>query len=959
MNRSALTACILLPALLSTAASNLLPPGHRPRPNDAHAFTHARIVLEPGKILTNGTLVIRAGRVEAVGHDAPVPTDARVWNMNGLTLYAGFLDPYHLQAGLSAAVNTTAFNPVTRLREAGLTSSGPAPFLGVPGSESDPGNAGPGEPLSNVTPERRIASSFVPDNKAFQEMRELGFAAACITPEKGLLRGQSALALLGEGQPNDLLLQEDVFQHADFDTDGGKEAAYPKSLMGAIAAWRQAMLDAAHHRTSINSHTQQPDSTPRPPVNPALTALEKVLRREQAMVIEPGSVLMMSRAAQLAREMSIDFVLVASGQEWRRPDLMQVLGAPLIVPVAFPGIPKLDSEEDWGEVSLDALRAWDWASENPALLRNLGLELAFTTHGLVDRSDFRTNLRRAIDRGLSEDDALAGLTTIPAKLCKATRYLGTIAAGKLANLTIVNGSYFDPKARVVEVWVEGRRHIVKEGESPSPKPADAEKSKPKKDSNEAQTRVARKPAEGRGPLTDLNSGVLIEGATLWTCGAHGKIENGSLAAMNGKIVAVGKSITLPESAGKSWTKVDGRGLHITPGLIDAHSHSMILGGVNEPTLPSTAMVRIGDVINSEAGTIAQQLAGGLTTANQLHGSANPIGGQNQVIKLRDGASPEGLKFEGAPEGIKFALGENVKQANWGEKNTTRFPQTRMGVGTFFANRFTAARQYQEAWATHRSRGGPTPRRDLELEAVVEILEGKRLIHCHSYRQDEILAFLRVMEQFNVKVATLQHVLEGYKVADEIARHGAGASCFADWWAYKFEVYDAIPHAGSLMRDRGVLVSFNSDSSDLARRMNLEAAKAVKYGNTPEEEALKFVTLNPARQLRIDSRVGSLETGKDADFAVWSGHPLSTLSTCLQTWIDGVKYFDKASSLERSKQLALERTQLVEKARRQGKPADDPSTSDAARAAFFRRVLETARHSEAFQCDDCQPRRFMP
>src|SRR5205807_2423523 len=362
--------------------------------------------------------------------------------------------------------------------------------------------------------------------------------------------------------------------------------------------------------------------------------------------------------------------------------------------------------------------------------------------------------------------------------------------------------------------------------------------------------------------------------------------NAQILTSKGKIQEVGN---FKVELAANTLVIDGKGLHVTPGLIDCHSHTAIVGAVNESTLPSTAMVRISDVVNSETDTLYQQLAGGLTAANLLHGSANPIGGQNCVIKLRDGATPEGLVFEAAPPGIKFALGENVKQSGWGDRFVTRFPQTRMGVRTFIANRFIAAQEYLRKWDESRKSGSLAPGRDLELEAIGEILQGKRWIHCHSYRQDEILMLIRLMEDFGVKIGTFQHVLEGYKVADEIAKHGAGASTFADWWAYKFEVYDAIPYNGALMHDEGVVVSFNSDSDEMARRLNTEAAKAVKYGGLSEEEALKFVTINPAKQLQIDKRAGSLEAGKDADFVLWSGDPLSTYSICEQTWIGGRKY----------------------------------------------------------------------
>ena len=269
----------------------------------------------------------------------------------------------------------------------------------------------------------------------------------------------------------------------------------------------------------------------------------------------------------------------------------------------------------------------------------------------------------------------------------------------------------------------------------------------------------------------------------------------------------------------------------------------------------------------------------------------------------------------------------------------------MGVRTFIANRYTAAREYLKEWERYEKSGGVPPRRDLELEALGEVFQGKRRVHCHAYRQDEIPAFLRLMEGFGVKVASLEHVLEGYKVADEMAAHGVGAACFADWWAYKFEVYDAIPFAGSLMRDRGVLVAFKSDSSDLARRLNTEAAKAVKFGGTPEVEALKFVTINPAKQLRIDARVGSLEPGKDADFVVWSGPPLDSRSVVLQTWIDGKKYFDREEAAKRAAALEKERADLIAKAKKIAKLSggggggDGGGGSEEEDGSFFRVALE--------------------
>jgi N-acetylglucosamine-6-phosphate deacetylase len=411
--------------------------------------------------------------------------------------------------------------------------------------------------------------------------------------------------------------------------------------------------------------------------------------------------------------------------------------------------------------------------------------------------------------------------------------------------------------------------------------------------------------------------VMFRGATVWTCDPSGVLESADVLIRDGLIAAVGPGLAVPAGC----QIIDARGKHITPGLIDCHSHMGTDGGINESGQPVTAEVRIGDFIDNSDIQIYRQAAGGLTVANLLHGSANPIGGQNQVIKLRWGETMDGLRMREAPAGIKFALGENVK------RNQARYPSTRMGVQQIIRDQLLAAREYQARWRDYRQghSDGLPPRVDLQLEALAEVQRGQRWIHCHSYRQDEIVATLDLLEEFGITIGTLQHILEGYKVADRMARHGAMGSSFSDWWAYKFEVFDAIPYNGALMHDLGVVVSFNSDDRELARHLNTEAAKATKYGGVPEHEALQMVTLNPARQLRIDPYVGSLTVGKHADLVVWSGRPLSTLSRCEQTWIDGRRYFDLDSDQQLRQRDAELRARLIQKALATDAPDEKPGS----------------------------------
>ncbi len=395
--------------------------------------------------------------------------------------------------------------------------------------------------------------------------------------------------------------------------------------------------------------------------------------------------------------------------------------------------------------------------------------------------------------------------------------------------------------------------------------------------------------------------VLLKNATVWTNEKEGILKNADVLLEGGKIKAVGKNI----AAGNAKV-IDATGKHITAGLIDEHSHIAGSGGINEGAQSVSSEVRIADIIDSEDINIYRQLAGGVTTSQILHGSANPIGGQAQLIKLRWGKLPEELKFAGSDGFIKFALGENVKQSNFG--GGARFPVTRMGVEQTFVDAFTRAKEYEKALAVK----GNNVRRDLELDALVEILNNKRFITCHSYVQSEINMLIHVADSLGFKINTFTHILEGYKVADKMKAHGIAASTFSDWWAYKMEVQEAIPYNGKIMHNVGITTAFNSDDAEMARHLNQEAGKSVLYGGVPEEDALKFVTLNPAKMLHIDNKVGSLKAGKDADVVIWSDHPLSIYAKAETTFVDGIAYWDILKDAQLQKSQQTERARLVQK-----------------------------------------------
>jgi len=560
-----------------------------------------------------------------------------------------------------------------------------------------------------------------------------------------------------------------------------------------------------------------------------------------------------------------------------------------------------EDEEPAEPPAQDVSGTWDLVMQSPRGVRDLTAELEMSDDGKVKGDVTSERGSTVIDDGKMAGDLLSFETTRTMGSQSMTASWSLSVEGERLSGTMSAGP--------MSMDITGERTALLDKDD-----AEAADEEPAVSLEELQEAVAFY----QGPMRQMGT-YAITNATVWTVSGE-TIDSGTVVVSDGKIQAVGSDVSIPSDA----EIIDAGGGALIPGIIDAHSHIAIEGGGNEGTLAVSAMVRIKDILNPDDINIYQALAGGVTSTNVLHGSANPIGGQNAVIKLRWGSDAAGLIFEGAPEGIKFALGENPKRSNFrGFGIPQRYPQTRMGVMDVIRQAFTEAQEYQKEWAAYEASGGAyPPRRDLKLEALVEIMEGERLVHSHCYRADEILQLLRLAEDFGWRVRTLQHVLEGYKVADEIAAHGAGASTFSDWWGYKVEAYDAIPHNAALMAERGVVVSINSDSGEEMRHLNQEAAKAIKWGDADPVAALAMVTLNPAKQLRIDDRVGSIEVGKDADLVLYDGDPLSMLSVVQKTFVDGDLYFDREADRDRQAKIDEIKDRLSGKDEGEAEPSDE-------------------------------------
>lgn len=967
-----------------------------------YAFTNATIHTQYNRTVENATLLIREGKVEAVGTSVTIPKDAVVINLDGKHIYPSFIDLY-------------ASYGVPEVKGSSWNWGDPPIFTST--------KEGPYAWNEAIKAEFDAVENFKVNSKDAKEYIDLGFGAVLTHQHDGIVRGTGTFVLLKDENEHEVILKEKASAHYSFQK-GASSQVYPTSLMGAIALLRQTYLDAQWYANVGNKEEK----------NITLQHFNELQNLPQ--IFEVRDWLSALRADKVGDEFGKQYIIKGDGDEYQRVEALKKANARFILPLNFPDAYDVEDPFDAANVSLKEMKHWELAASNAAMLSKADIEFAFTLDDLKNKKDFLKNIRKAIERGLSEEDALKALTQTPANLLGMYNQIGSLEKGKVANFLIVSDKIFEEKAEIHENWIGGKPHRLKEwkhlnlsgeyafnvgsvnyelqvsGEPDAPKieivlndstkilikhslnnesismsfdtekdslnqsklgkgkvrlsgwinkegeqwigrgqdadgqwidwqviyagelseedkkdgkeeGEDSENDEEDKDSREDEKEeigAVIYPFEAYGSTTTpKQETVLFQNATVWTNEKDGILEETDVLIENGKIAAVGKDLTAPSSA----KVIDANGKHLTSGVIDEHSHIAISKGVNEGGQASSAEVSIGDVVNSEDVNIYRQLAGGVTTSQLLHGSANPIGGQSGIVKLRWGYLPEDMKMKSAPGFIKFALGENVKQSSWSADAAKRFPQTRMGVEQVFVDAFTRAKEYGKQMrglgtaTSGRNRNAPTlssssVKRDLELDAILEILEGKRFITCHSYVQSEITMLMRVAEQFGFKVNTFTHILEGYKVADKMREHGASGSSFSDWWAYKYEVIDAIPHNGAIMHRMGVNVGFNSDDAEMARRLNQEAAKAVKYGNLSEEEAWKFVTLNPAKMLHIDDKVGSIKVGKDADVVLWSDNPLSIYAKAEKTFIDGICFFDREENEQRDEYIRRERNRLIQK-----------------------------------------------
>jgi imidazolonepropionase-like amidohydrolase len=835
---------------------------------------NVRVVVAPGRVIERADVLLERGVIAQIGTGVPAPAGADVVDGSGLTAYPGFIHPFAKIAIEGVVPNTQGKTPAQIMEM----------------RDKDPFNTD-----ANLLAATRTGRLSQSDVGALGSLAKAGYGLAHTFASGGILGTQGDILSLASGNLGAQAVVAEG-QGIAVTLSGRGFSGYPNSQMGVIAFARQALLDAGRHARLRRAWEADPKGKRRPEPDPGLEALAPVAEGRSPAFFDDLNETTAFQAMNLAKEFRLKPVYVFRNQAGWVADLLK--GSPVLLRGDLPSKPTL--QKDDSKNSVMAVRAYFNELQAPAELERAGIEFLYAPNA---SSDALKNLQTFVRAGLSRETALASLTTRPAKLLGVERLAGTLEEGKMANLVLTQGDLFDSSSQVMAVYVEGKNVS---GKMPSrKKPEEIQRDEPLKLMKPNYDPFPR-------PAESAPAHRIYRNATVWTMSRQGILQNADVHIRNGKIVAVGRNLPAPSGA----QVVDATGKHISPGIWDCHSHTGIDGGVNESTNMVTVECRIGDVVDHRQSGIYRQLGGGTVGALQLHGSANVIGGQTNAVKWRWGLRPTDFRIEGSPEGVKFALGQNPireDQGGFGRGSETPEgkhlltwrPRTRMGNEESIRRALYLGVEYGKRWEAFRAgKLAEEPRRDLQLEGLWEIASGRRFIHSHGYRADEMLMLMRVANDVGAKIKTLQHVLEGYKIADEMAAQGVGGSTFSDWWGYKLEAYDAIPHNAALMADRGVSVSVNSDSDNHARRLNIEAAKSIRYGGATPEKALSFVTIEPARQMGIDRWTGSLEPGKDADLAIWTAEPTSIFAICLETYVDGIKRFDLDDDV-RQRQSRLE------------------------------------------------------
>ncbi len=930
--------------------------GVKSRNTNYTVFKNAKIHVDPQTLINNGMFAVKDGKITAVGKSVNVPENSIVIDLKGKEVYPSFIDLYS-DFGISKPKRAEGGN-------------GPQYDASREGYYWN----------DHIRPETDAISQFSFDSKEAEKYHKAGFGVVNTHVPDGIIRGTGMLVALTLGvSEGDRILNGKSAQYFSFDKSVLSRQSYPTSIMGTMALLRQTYLDADWY---AKGNADNKDL--------ALEALNK--NKNLVQIFTTDNLLNQLRADKLGDEFGIQYVIVGSGNEYQRLEEIKASNATYIVPLKFPEAYDVEDPYLTGYLSLAEMREWNQAPANLKMLSENKVPFTITTHSIDAEKDFKSNLLKAVEYGLTKEDALASLTTVPAKTIGQANKLGVIKEGAWANFLITSGDYFDKETTLYENWIQGEKKVLANmdvtditgnydlklngdtyklkitGEPVKPKvevetgdtkigsklsfddnwmtlllsspdttktefirlvanvPAPSNNisgkailpngnemafqamKKTDEDKKEKDKDEKKKDTPEVKPVTYPNiaygfkekpkqENVLFKNATVWTSEDEGILENTDVLVKNGEIVRIGHDL----NAGGARV-INATGKHLTAGIIDEHSH-IAASDINEAGHNSSAEVSMEDVVDPTDIGIYRDLAGGVTTIQLLHGSANPIGGRSAILKLKWGESASDLIFQQAPPFIKFALGENVKQSNW---SGNRFPQTRMGVEQVFIDYFSQARAYE----TKKNQGGEDFRKDLEMETLVEILNGERYVSSHSYIQSEINMLMNVAEQFDFNINTFTHILEGYKVADKMKEHGVGASTFSDWWAYKYEVNDAIPYNAAIMNDVGITVAINSDDGEMSRRLNQEAAKSVKYGGMSEEDAWKMVTINPAKLLHVDELVGSIKTGKQADLVLWNNHPLSIYAKPEKTMIEGTMYFDIERDEKLRNEIKQERNELI-------------------------------------------------